>query len=241
MDVCYPADVESFRREVAGRAGRGAAAGVAGHRGHRRRPDAERFAAQWRQVLYRRGLLGVTWPEEYGGRGLSRLEQVVLVEELARAGVPTGGHNDTFSIKMVGNTLLRWGTEEQKRQFLPRILSGEDRWCQGFSEPGAGSDLASLATRAMLDGDEWVINGQKIWTSVAHRANWIFLLARTDPAGPRHRGITFLLCRWTSPASRSGRSARLTGDSEFNEVFFTGARTPANLWSARRGRAGRWP
>ena len=134
----------------AGRAGAGAAARLGGHRGHRRAQDAERFAAQWRQVLYRRGLLGITWPPEHGGRGLSRLHQVVLMEELARAGAPFGEHTDLFGIKMLGSTLLRWGTAEQRRRFLPRILSGEDRWCQGFSEPGAGSDLASLTTRATL-------------------------------------------------------------------------------------------
>ena len=110
------------------------------------------------------------------------------MEELARAGVPYGEHTDLFGIKMLGSTLLRWGTPEQKARFLPRILSGADRWCQGFSEPEAGSDLASLATRATLDGGEWVIDGQKVWTSVAHRANWIFLLARTDPQARGHTG-----------------------------------------------------
>ena len=136
----------------------------------------------------------------------------MLVEELARAGVPFGEHTDLFGIKMLGDTLLRWGTEEQKARFLPRILSGADRWCQGYSEPGAGSDLAvDWPTRAARDGAEWVINGQKIWTSVAHRANWIFLLARTDPAAPRHSGISFLLCPLDQPASRSVRSGRLAG------------------------------
>ncbi len=236
MDISYPAEAESFRAEVRtvlaeelppGWPGVGAIAG---------RQDAERFAAQWRQTLYRRGLLGITWPPEYGGRGLSRLHQVVLMEELARAGVPFGEHTDLFGIKMLGSTLLRWGTPEQKRRFLPRILSGEDRWCQGFSEPGAGSDLASLATRATLikgDGEvaggEWVIDGQKVWTSVAHRANWIFLLVRTDPQARGHRGISFLLCPLDQPGIEIRPIRQLTGDSDFNEVFFTGARTPADL------------
>ncbi len=236
MDISYPAEAESFRAEVRtvlaeelppGWPGVGAIAG---------RQDAERFAAQWRQTLYRRGLLGITWPPEYGGRGLSRLHQVVLMEELARAGVPFGEHTDLFGIKMLGSTLLRWGTPEQKRRFLPRILSGEDRWCQGFSEPGAGSDLASLATRATLikgDGEvaggEWVIDGQKVWTSVAHRASWIFLLARTDPQARGHRGISFLLCPLDQPGIEIRPIRQLTGDSDFNEVFFTGARTPADL------------
>jgi len=236
VDISYPAEAESFRAEVRtvlaeelppGWPGVGAIAG---------RQDAERFAAQWRQTLYRRGLLGITWPPEYGGRGLSRLHQVVLMEELARAGVPFGEHTDLFGIKMLGSTLLRWGTPEQKRRFLPRILSGEDRWCQGFSEPGAGSDLASLATRATLikgDGEvaggEWVIDGQKVWTSVAHRASWIFLLARTDPQARGHRGISFLLCPLDQPGIEIRPIRQLTGDSDFNEVFFTGARTPADL------------
>jgi alkylation response protein AidB-like acyl-CoA dehydrogenase len=227
--MSYPAEAESFRAEVrtvlaqelpAGWPGLGAIAG---------RGDAERFAARWRQVLYRRGLLGITWPAEHGGRGLSRLHQVVLMEELARAGVPFGEHTDLFGVKMLGSTLLRWGTAEQRRRFLPRILSGEDRWCQGFSEPGAGSDLASLTTRARLDGADWVIDGQKVWTSVAHRANWIFLLARTDPQARGHRGISFLLCPLEAPGIEIRPIRQLTGDSDFNEVFFTGARTPADL------------
>ena len=229
MDVSYPAEVESFRAEVRTVLAEELPPGWAGIGAIAPREDAERFAAQWRQALHRRGLLGITWPPEYGGRGLSRLHQVVLMEELARAGVPYGEHTDLFGIKMLGSTLLRWGTEEQKARFLPRILSGADRWCQGFSEPGAGSDLASLATRATLDGREWTIDGQKTWTSVAHRANWIFLLARTDPGARGHRGISFLLC----PLDQSGIEIRpirqLTGDSDFNEVFFTGARTPADL------------
>lgn len=163
------------------------------------RHEADRFVATGRSTLGAHGLLGVSWPAEYGGAGLTKAEQVVLVEELARAGVPAMGYNDTFGIKMLGNTLLRWGTEAQKRYFLPRIIAGEDRWCQGFSEPGSGSDLASLSTRAVLDGDRWVIDGQKLWTSRAREANWIFLLARTNAAAPRHRGISFLLVPLDQP------------------------------------------
>jgi len=189
--------------------------------------EAAEFVAAWRKTLYANGLLGLAWPTEYGGQGMTKLEQVVLVEECARAMVPLGPARDTISVKMVGNTLLRWGTEEQKRAFLPRILSGEDSWCQGFSEPNAGSDLAGLTTRAVLDGDEWVIDGQKIWTSFATEADWIFVLARTDPIVPKHRGITFLLCPMTTPGIDVRPIRMLTGGSEFNEVFFTGARIPA--------------
>ena len=180
------------------------------------------------------------------------------MEELARAGAPFGEHTDLFGIKMLGSTLLRWGTAEQRRRFLPRILSGEDRWCQGFSEPGAGSDLASLTTRATLVkgdgpggtgggsppcaekvGGDWVIDGQKVWTSVAHRANWIFLLARTDPQARGHRGISFLLCPLDQPGIEIRPIRALTGDSDFNEVFFTGARTPADLVVGAAGEG--WP
>ena len=195
--------------------------------GHLDPEAAGEFAEDWRHTLYEHGMLGLAWPAEYGGGGLSKLEQVVLAEELAKAGVPAGVPSDTFGLKMAGNTLLRWGTEAQKRHFLPRILSGEDRWCQGFSEPNAGSDLGSAATRAVLDGDEWVINGQKIWTSRAREASWIFLLARTDPDASKHKGLSFLLC----PLDQAGIEIRpitmLNGAQEFNEVFFTDARTDA--------------
>jgi alkylation response protein AidB-like acyl-CoA dehydrogenase len=184
------------------------------------------FTEEWRATLYENGLLAPSWPRQYGGGGLSPLETVVVAEELYRAGVPTGGPNDGFGIKMVGNTLLHWGSEEQKRHYLPRILSGEDRWCQGYSEPGSGSDLASLGTRAVLDGDEWVINGQKIWTSAADSANWIFVLTRTDPDATKHKGITFLLVPMDQPGVEIRPIRKLTGGSGFYETFFTDARTP---------------
>ena len=189
--------------------------------------EADTFVARWRRTLYEHGFLGLAWPVEYGGGGMSKLEQVVLVEECARAMVPLGPASDTVSVKMVGNTLLKWGTEEQKRRLLPRILSGDDVWCQGFSEPNAGSDLAGLTTRAVRDGDSWVIDGQKIWTSFATRANWIFVLARTDPTAPTHHGISFLLCPMDTPGIEVRPIRMLTGGSEFNEVFFDGVRTPA--------------
>lgn len=239
MDVSYPPGAEAFRAEVQTVLAEELPPGWAGIGAIADRAQAEEFAAQWRQTLYRRGLLGLTWPEEYGGRGLSPLHQVVLVEELARAGVPFGEHTDLFGIKMLGSTLLRWGTVAQRGRFLPRILSGADRWCQGFSEPGAGSDLAALATRATLDAGEWVIDGQKIWTSVAHRANWIFLLARTDRQARGHRGISFLLCPLDQPGVEIRPIRQLSGDSDFSEVFFTGARTPAGLVVGAPGEG--WP
>jgi len=188
--------------------------------------EAEAFAKRWRATLAERGFLATSWPVEYGGGGLTELEQVVLAEEFARVGVPTGTMNDLFSIVMIGNTLLHWGTEEQKKHFLPRILSGEDVWCQGYSEPGSGSDLASLSTRAVLDDDEWVINGQKIWTSGGHLANWIFVLVRSNPDAPKHQGISMLLV----PMDQEGVEVRpiknMGGESDFNEVYFTNARCP---------------
>jgi alkylation response protein AidB-like acyl-CoA dehydrogenase len=186
---------------------------------------AHTFTEEWRATLYANGLLAPEWPQEYGGGGLSPLEQVIRAEEFEKAGVPSGIVNDVFSIGMIGNTILAWGTDEQKREFLPKILSGEHRWCQGYSEPNAGSDLGNLGTRAELDGDEWLINGQKIWTSAGHLANWIFVLCRTDADAPKHKGITFLLCPMDQPGIEVRPIEMITGDSEFNEVFFTDART----------------
>ncbi len=183
------------------------------------------FIGQWRDVLRDNQLLAATWPTEYGGAGLTALESVIMAEEFAKAGVPTGGPNDVFGIQMVGNTILQWGTDEQKQHFLPRIISGEDVWCQGYSEPNAGSDLGNLGCRAMLDGDEWVINGQKIWTSAGHLANWIFVLTRTDSDAAKHRGISFMLCPMDQPGVEVRPIEMITGESEFNEVFFTDAKT----------------
>lgn len=184
------------------------------------------FTMEWRDILRDNQLLAPNWPTEYGGAGLSALESVIMAEEFQRAGVPLGSPNDVFGIQMVGNTIVQWGTEEQKKHFLPRIISGEDIWCQGYSEPNAGSDLGALGCRAELDGDEWVVNGQKIWTSAGHLANWIFVLTRTEPDAPKHRGITFLLV----PMDQDGVEVRpiqmISGESEFNEVFFTDAHAP---------------
>ncbi len=186
------------------------------------------FMQAWRRTLFENGFIGITWPREFGGGGRSKLDQVVLVEEFARAGVPTGVPNDTFGIKMIGNTLLKWGTDDQKRYFIPRILSGEIVWCQGYSEPDAGSDLARIGTKAALDGDDWVLNGQKIWTSNAHLANWIFVLARSDPNAQRHHGITFLMVPLDQPGIDVRPIAMMSGQTEFNEVFFTDARTSSD-------------
>ncbi|MFV2039792.1 MAG: acyl-CoA dehydrogenase family protein, partial [Acidimicrobiales bacterium] len=187
--------------------------------------DAAAFSETWRPLLAERRYLAPEWPTQYGGAGMTALEQVIMAEEFTLAGVPTGGTNDAFSIRMVGNTILQWGTDEQKSHFLPRIISGEDVWCQGYSEPDAGSDLAGLGCKAVLDGDEWIINGQKIWTSAGQAANWIFVLCRTDPDLPKHKGISFMLCPMDQPGVELRPIAMLSGHSEFNETFFTDART----------------
>jgi len=179
----------------------------------------------WRPLLAEKGFLAPAWPAEFGGGGLSELEQVILAEEFMRAGVPAGGSNDAFSIQMVGNTILHWGTPEQKAFFLPKIISGEHIWCQGYSEPDAGSDLAGLGCAAILDGDEWIINGQKIWTSAGQFANWIFVLCRTDKDASKHKGISFMLCPIDQPGVELRPIEMLSGESDFNETFFTNART----------------
>jgi alkylation response protein AidB-like acyl-CoA dehydrogenase len=225
MDPTYPPEAAAYREKVQAFLAEHLPPGWKGI-GALPREEVEPFTKQWREVLRDHHYLASSWPAEYGGPGLTALEQVVLAEEMLKAGVPTGGTNDGFSIQMVGNTILQWGTDEQKRHFIPRILSGEDVWCQGYSEPNAGSDLGNIGCRARLDGDEWVIDGQKIWTSAGHLANWIFVLARTDPDVPKHKGITFLLCPMDQPGVEVRPIEMISGESEFNEVFFTGARCP---------------
>jgi alkylation response protein AidB-like acyl-CoA dehydrogenase len=225
VDLRLPVEAEAFRQEVRDFLAVNLPDGWRGLGSITDRNEADAFVETWRKTLYANNMLGVAWPTEYGGRGLRPLEQVLVAQEFARVGVPTMGYNDTFGIKMVGNTLLRWGTEKQRQRFLPRILSGDDRWCQGYSEPDAGSDLAGLSTRARLEGDHWVIDGQKLWTSRAREANWIFVLARTDAHAPKHRGISFLLVPMDQPGVSVRPIRALSGESEFNEVFFDGATT----------------
>jgi alkylation response protein AidB-like acyl-CoA dehydrogenase len=224
MDIDYPPQAEEFRARVRGFLDEHLPEGWTGLGGL---PEGEReqFRAQWRRTLGENQMLAVSWPKEYGGAGLSLVEQVVLAEEFARAGAPQGSENDTFGIGMLGNTLIHLGSEEQKKHYLPRILSGEQRWCQGYSEPDAGSDLAGIRTSAVLDGEEWVINGQKTWTSAGHLADHIFVLARTDPDAPKHKGISFFLVPMDQPGVEVRPIRNMAGYALFNEVFFTDART----------------
>ncbi len=218
---------EAFRRQVKDFLAENLPAGWPGI-GALPQREGDDFRTQWRSLLHANGLLAVNWPVEYGGSGLTALEQLIVAEEFTAAGVPQGGLNDNFGLQMLGMTLLRWGTEEQRRFLLPRILSQEDVWCQGFSEPEAGSDLAAIRTRAELTGDRWRINGQKIWTSYGHLATHIFVLCRTDPSASRHRGISLLLCALDQPGIDLRPLRTLTGEAEFNEVFFTDAECPAD-------------
>lgn len=226
MDPRYSPEAEAFRARVQAFLAEHLPPGWQGI-GAMDKPAALAFTEQWRAKLHEHRLLGVNWPAEYGGGGLTKLEQVVLVEELAKAGAPSMGPNDTFSMKMVGGLLLKFGTEEQKRFFLPRILTGEHKWCQGYSEPDNGSDLAGLRTTAVRDGDEWVITGQKIWQTRAMEANWIFVLARTDPSASKHRGLTFMLVPMGQPGVEVRPIRMIGGAPDFNEVFLDGARTSA--------------
>jgi alkylation response protein AidB-like acyl-CoA dehydrogenase len=190
-------------------------------------PDERReFNDSWPRKLFAGGWICATWPIDYGGKGLSTLQGVVLAEEFARMKAPLRA--DFFGDTLVGPTILQWGSEEQKKEFLPKILSGEMRWCQGFSEPDSGSDLASVKTTAVLDGDEWVINGQKVWTTQGDDADYCFLLTRTDPDAPKHRGISYLLVPMRQPGVEVRRITQPDGTAEFCEVFFNDARCPAD-------------
>jgi alkylation response protein AidB-like acyl-CoA dehydrogenase len=186
------------------------------------RPDAYEFLRKWQRTLHENGFIGLTWPKEYGGGGLTFLEEMVLHEEMALAKAPP--MLNVLGVGMAGPTIIAYGTEEQKQRYPAKILSCEEIWCQGYSEPNSGSDLASLQTRAVKDGEHWVINGQKVWTSLAHVADWMMLLARTDPAAPKHKGITYFLLDMKLPGVTVKPLKQITGDDEFNEVFFDNVR-----------------
>jgi alkylation response protein AidB-like acyl-CoA dehydrogenase len=229
MDLTYTPEEEAFRRTVR--------AWLARNVPKRRRdeppmePDDPRRIAQakaWQREVYEAGYLAMGWPREYGGQGASVMRQTIVNEEmvLARAPMLIG----MMGVQMVGPTLIQHGTEEQRRRHLPKILTCEELWCQGYSEPGSGSDLASLRTRAELDGDTFVVNGQKVWTSNAQYADWMFCLVRTDPTAPKHAGISYLLIDMKSPGITVRPLVQMTGDAGFNEVFFEDVRVPrANL------------
>jgi alkylation response protein AidB-like acyl-CoA dehydrogenase len=217
---------EAFRKEVRAWLERNLPDDLRGKAFAASRADVEevRRLRAWQKTMAEAGYVGMDWPVAFGGRGAPITEMVILYQEMARAESPQivnrGG------VSMLGPTLMKLGTPAQQARFLPRILTAEDLWCQGFSEPNAGSDLANLQTRAVLDGDHFVVNGQKVWTSMGHVADWCFLLVRTDPAAARHKGISFLLVDMTTPGITVRPLRQITGEAEFNETFFDNVRVP---------------
>ncbi|MCU1494571.1 MAG: putative Acyl-CoA dehydrogenase [Acidimicrobiaceae bacterium] len=222
MNLDHSPDAEAYRRKVALFLDNHLPANWLGV-GSMPPEEQDAFRRTWRRTLQQNRLLAVSWPVEHGGAGLSPLEQLIVAEEFTRRGVPQGGLNDNASIQMLGGTLLVYGTEEQKRRYLPRILDGEDVWCQGFSEPEAGSDLAGVRTQARLEDGTWIISGQKTWTSYGHLATHVFVLCRTDPDTTRHRGLSLLLCPLDQPGIVVRPLQTMTGEADFNEVFFDDA------------------
>ena len=230
MDLSYGPEYEAFREEVS--------TFIEQNRDRAPKPRAGLRAPEtlaWQKLLIENGYAARTIPKEFGGYGAEPdiLKSRIIAEEFARANVSSGLGGQ--GISMLVPTLLEMGTDEQKREFIRPTLHGEMIWCQGYSEPGAGSDLASLRTSAVLDGDEWVINGSKIWTSTAHLADWIFCLVRTEPEAPKHQGISFLLFRMDTPGIEVRPLVDMTGTANFNETFFTDVRVPKHQIVGARG------
>jgi len=226
MDLRFSADDEAFRREAREwlvERLTGDFAVVRGRGGPGDEHELFEERAHWERELGAAGWIGIGWPEAYGGRGLSLTQQVIFYEEYARAQGP--GRVGIVGEGLLGPTIVHFGDDAQKRRFLPGILRGTEIWCQGYSEPNAGSDLANVATRAERDGDEWVITGQKVWTSLAHWADWCFVLCRTNRDVPKHQGLSYLLVPMRQDGIEIRPITQITGTSEFNEVFFDGART----------------
>jgi alkylation response protein AidB-like acyl-CoA dehydrogenase len=182
------------------------------------------YLRAWQRKLYDAGWAGISWPKDFGGRGAPVMEQVIFIEEMARAEAPPMAN--VIALGLIGPTIIAFGTPEHKKRYLAKMLSAEEIWCQGFSEPNAGSDLASLSTTGVLDGDHFVVNGQKCWTSYAWAADWCELVVRTDPAAPKHKGLTALLVDMHSPGVEVRGLKQMSGESEFGEIFFRDVRVP---------------
>jgi alkylation response protein AidB-like acyl-CoA dehydrogenase len=232
MDFQYTPEQKAFRAEVRGwlEANLPPDLCVDDARDERIAPNREIFERRraWQKTMHAAGWVGIAWSQEYGGRGAGIMEQVIFDEEYTEARAPVlPGYS---GVALCGPTLMQWGTDGQKQRFLPRILSGDDIWCQGYSEPGAGSDLAGLQTRAADMGDFFLVNGQKVWTSGAQYADWIFMLVRTDPNAAKHQGISYLLVDMKTPGITVRPLVLMNGHAHFNEVFFEDVRAPrANL------------
>ena len=231
MDLDFSTEDEAFRQELRSwlavnlpeaRGGNGSVDDKLGVL-HEGAGDWQR-RLKWHRKLHEGGWVGLSWPKEYGGRDATITQQLIYSEEMARANAPM--LVNVLGIMLVGPTLIRLGTEEQKKRYIPKILSAEEIWCQGYSEPNAGSDVASLTTRAIEDGDSFVVNGQKIWTSDAHHADWCILLVRTDLDAPKHKGISYILLDMHSPGVTVRPLVQITGEASFNEVFFEDVRVP---------------
>ena len=236
MDLRFSEEDEAFRREIAGWLAEQLEGEFRSVRGRGGAGDEhalfdERLA--WERRLAAAGWTCVAWPKEHGGRGLPFTQQVIFYEEYARAGGP--GRVGHIGETLLGPTLIAFGSEEQKRRFLPPIVRCEELWCQGYSEPNAGSDLANVQTKGRLEGDEWVIDGQKVWTSNAAWSDWCFVLCRTEPDAPSHQALSYLLVPMKQPGVDVRPIAQMTGTSEFSEVFYDGARTAAQHVVGGRG------
>ena len=226
MDFDFSPEQEAFRKEVRAWLERNLPDDLKGKAFAASRADVEevRRLRAWQKTMAEAGYVGMDWPREFGGRGAPITEMVILYQEMARAESPQivnrGG------VSMLGPTLMKCGTPAQQARHLWKILTAEELWCQGFSEPNAGSDLANLQTRAVLDGDDFIVNGQKVWTSMGHVADWCFLLVRTDPGAAKHKGISFLLVDMKTPGITVRPLRQITGEAEFNETFFDNVRVP---------------
>ena len=220
MDLTLSPEEEAFRDELR-------AWLEAQHPGEEPKGDEEEafaFRLAWQKKLHEGGWAGVSWPKEYGGRGATPIEQAIFSAEMVRANTPAPAN--ILGLAMGGPTVIAHGTEEQKERFVEPILSGEEIWCQGFSEPDSGSDLASLKTKAVKDNGEWVVTGQKVWTTFAHHAKWCMLVARTDTEVPKHKGLTYFLMDMEQDAVQVRPLVQITGQPEFNELFIEEARIP---------------
>jgi alkylation response protein AidB-like acyl-CoA dehydrogenase len=229
MDIAFSPEQEAYREGFARwlRQNLPADWGPPHYRGPEEHDANWKFQVEWERKLYAAGYGGIHWPKAYGGQGLTVAEHYIVNNELGLCAAPEGANG--LGRELVGPIILAVGSEEQKKHYIPRILRCDDIWCQGFSEPGAGSDLAALQTKAVRDGDDWIIDGQKVWTSLAHFSNWCILLARTDPAATKHKGITLFLVPMDTPGITIRPLVQITGRREFNEVFFDGVRVPDHL------------